>query len=562
MPRLFIYPKKGVPFIFDLLDKKVSIGRLPDNDIIIDDAYASGHHAFILPATPSGYAIKDNLSKNGTFINGIRITEETTLVRGDEICIGSTKIFFDKESTTSVEMTDEMLPASAVQSVIQLKKILPSIDTATIRKEPAGSAELEKLKLDYRYFPVLTQVSQALILHKPIEELLDEIMDLICKTLPMDRAILMLREGDPPDLIPKVVRIADPNLVAQKIQVSRCIIDIVLAENSSVLTYDAQIDPRFRSSESIIQSNIHSAMCVPLWNNRAIIGVIYADRILHLERFSEEDLKLLTLLSNLAAVKIENAKLIQQAIEKEKMDRELALASQIQKDFLPKRNPECDSFDLAGYNQTCYQVGGDYYDFINIDDRRMAIIVADVSGKGVSASLLMASLRAAIYAELNPEYSLEKLGCRLNDFVHHSSSASNFITFFLLELDRETGELKYLNAGHNPPLILTKDGQVKRLESSGFCLGMFPSVKYEVGCDRLEVGDLVVLYTDGITESRNQNKEEFGEERLIEVVRKNMQLPAQKMIETVLVEVNKFSSDKEPDDDRTLVIIKRIAGPS
>ncbi|MGB9906278.1 MAG: SpoIIE family protein phosphatase [Candidatus Saccharicenans sp.] len=562
MPRLFIYPKNGAPLIYDFRDKQVSIGRLPDNDIIIDDAYISGHHALILPAGESRYFIKDNLSKNGTLINGLKITEETLLLRGDEIGIGSTKIFFDKESTTSVEMIDEKLPENSVQSVIRLNKILPPTDTATIKKELAGSVEMEKLKLDYRYFPVLTQVSQALILHKPIDELLDEIMDLICKTLPMDRAILMLKEGNPPDLVPKEVRIADPNLITQKIQVSRCIIDIVLAENSSVLTYDAQIDPRFRASESIVQSNIHSAMCVPLWNNRAIIGVIYADRILHLERFSEEDLKLLTLLSNLAAIKIENARLIQQAIEKEKMERELALASQIQKDFLPRQNPKCDKFDMAGYNLTCYQVGGDYYDFINIDDHRMAIVVADVSGKGVSASLLMASLRAAIYAELSPEYSLERLGRRLNDFVHHSSSASNFITFFLLELDRETGEIKYLNAGHNPPLILTKDGQVKRLESCGFCLGMFPSVKYEVSSDRLEVGDLAVLYTDGITESRNQDKEEFGEERLIEAVRKNSKLPAQKMLEMILGEVNKFSQGIEPDDDRTLVIVKRTAGPS
>lgn len=150
----------------------------------------------------------------------------------------------------------------------------------------------------------------------------------------------------------------------------------------------------------------------------------------------------------------------------------------------------------------------------------------------------------------------------MNDFVHHSSSASNFITFFLLELDKETGDMKYLNAGHNPPLILTKDGQVKRLESCGFCLGMFPSVKYQVCSHRLEVGDLAVLYTDGITLSRNQDKEEFGEERLMEVVRKNSQLPAQKMIEMILGEVNKFSKGIEPDDDRTLVIVKRIARPS
>lgn len=560
MPRLFIYPKKGEAAIFELLDRQVSVGRLPDNDIVIEDPYASGHHAFIIPHE-SGYAIRDNLSKNGTFVNGRKISEEIPLRRGDEICIGSTRIFFDKESTTSVEMTDEQLPASAVQSVIQINKILPPTDTATIKKEPSIIPDLERLKLDYRFFPVLSQVSQALILHKPIDELLEEIMDLICKTLPMDRAILMLQEGTPPDLVPKVVRIADPTLVSQKIQVSRCILDMVLAENSSVLTIDAQVDPRFQASESIIQTNTHSAMCVPLWNHREIIGVIYADRIFHLDRFSEEDLKLLTLLSNLAAIKIENAKLIQQAIEKEKMERELALASQIQKNLLPGKNPECENYDIAGCNLTCYQVGGDYYDFIEITPDRMAILVADVSGKGVSAALLMASMRAAIHAELRPDYRPEDLASRLNDFVHRSSSSSNFITFFLMDLEKKTGDIRYINAGHNPPLILGRKGQVSRLESCGFCLGMFPSVNYEPCATRLEAGEVAILYTDGITESRNKNKEEFGEDRLIQTAQKYLDLPAQKMIEFILAEVDKFSEGLEPDDDRTLVIIKRTAGP-
>ncbi|MCR4396308.1 MAG: SpoIIE family protein phosphatase, partial [Candidatus Saccharicenans sp.] len=311
----------------------------------------------------------------------------------------------------------------------------------------------------------------------------------------------------------------------------------------------------------IIQSNIHSAMCVPLWNNRVIIGVIYADRILHLERFSEEDLKLLTLLSNLAAIKIENARLIQQAIEKEKMERELALASQIQKNLLPGKNPECENYDIAGYNLTCYQVGGDYYDFIEITPERLAIVIADVSGKGVSAALLMASLRAALQAELGPDYRLEALASRLNNFVHRSSSSSNFITFFLLELKKNTGEIKYINAGHNPPLILDRKGQITKLESCGFCLGMFPSIEYEPCVARLEAGEVAILYTDGITESRNKNEEEFGEDRLIRATQQYIDLPAHKMIDFILAEVDKFSEGLEPDDDRTLVIIKRTAGP-
>lgn len=296
-----------------------------------------------------------------------------------------------------------------------------------------------------------------------------------------------------------------------------------------------------------------------LWNNREIIGIIYADRISLMNRFSEDDLKLLTLLSNLAAVKIENARLIQKSIEKEKMERELALASQIQKDFLPKKNPECDNFDIAGTNITCYQVGGDYYDFINIDHSRMAIIIAGVSGKGVSASLLMASLRAGIYSDINPQYNLEAMASKLNDFVHQSSASNSYITFFFCELNKKSGEIKYINAGHNPPLILDKKGKVKRLESCGLCLGMFPSIKYEVRSTELQVGDLAVLFTDGITESRNKNKEEFGEERLLAVLKKNNKLAAQKLIEKVCSEVDEFSAGMEPEDDRTLVIIKRLA---
>jgi len=558
MTKLFVYPGKGEGFVFNLKGEKVSIGRLSDNDIPIDDAYSSGHHAVILP-TQSGYAIRDNGSKNGTFLNDKKIMAETELKRGDEILIGSTRIIFDLELKTDVEVTEEQLPASNVQSVIQVKKILKTPDIETTLREFAAAPDIHKLRSDFKFFSVLSEVSQALILHKPIDELLEEIMDLICQNLPMDRGILMLEEGSPPQLVPRVVRIVNKNLKTQRIQVSRSIIDVVRDKNSSVLTYDAQADPRFQASESIIQSNIHSAMCVPLWNNKEIIGIIYADRISIMDRFSEDDLKLLTLLSNLAAVKIENARLIQKAIEKEKMERELALASQIQKDFLPKKNPECDNFDLAGMNLTCYQVGGDYYDFIDIDPCRMAIIIADVSGKGVSASLLMASLRAAIYADLNPEYKLESMASKLNDFVHRSSASNSFITFFFCELNKKNGEIRYINAGHNPPLILDKKGQVRRLESCGLCLGMFPSVNYEACQAELQIGDVAVFFTDGITESRNIKNEEFGEERLLNVLKNNSRLSAQKLIEKICAEVDEFSAGVEPDDDRTLVIIKRIA---
>lgn len=382
-------------------------------------------------------------------------------------------------------------------------------------------------------------------------------MDMICENLPMDRGILMLKEGNPPQFIPKVIRVNNEKLKNQKIQVSQSIINMATSKHSSVLSYDAQADPRFSARDSILKFNIHSAMCVPLWNNREIIGIVYSDRISLLDQFTDEDLKMMTLISNLAAVKIENARLIEKAIEKEKMEKELDLAAKIQSDFLPKKSPDCENFEIAGHNVPCYQVGGDYYDFIEIDPCRLGIAIADVSGKGVSASLLMASVRAALHSEVYANYKLDEMAARLNDFVHRSSAPNSFITFFFCELNKKNAELKYINAGHNPPLILDKKGKINRLESCGFCLGMFPSTHYEVKSVSLSPGEMAVLFTDGITESRSEKNEEFNEERLVSFIRKHAKLPAQKIMEKIYEEVGLFASGCSQMDDMTLVIIKR-----
>jgi serine phosphatase RsbU (regulator of sigma subunit) len=306
------------------------------------------------------------------------------------------------------------------------------------------------------------------------------------------------------------------------------------------------VDPRFKGRESIINSGIHSAICVPLWNNKEIIGMIYADRLSLLREFTEEDLRLLTLLSNLAAVKIENAILIEQAIEKEKMERELQLAVQIQKDFLPRTSPSCENFDIAGKNVPCHQVGGDYFDFISIDPRRLGITVADVSGKGVSASLLMASLRAALHSEVHPRFQMAAMTAKLNDFVHQSSAVNTFITFFFCDLDTGTGALTYVNAGHNPPLVFGKDGKTRFLEGTGLCLGMLPKMTYEVRRHDLKSGDIFMLFTDGITESRNKDNEEFGSERLAEICRRNAGESAQELMNAVFRELEAFTGKAPP----------------
>jgi len=560
MSKLFIYPQKGESFTFVLKDKKISIGRSKENDIFINDPFCSGKHVFIYPLSEGSYVIRDNNSKNGTFLNGRKISSEVRLNPGDEILIGSTRMSFEKEKVSNVEVTDTPSSSTNINTIMHLKEILKKPDVQTTIRADISSFDLEKIKSEHKAFAILSEVSKELIFHRPLDELLDHIMNIICQYLPMDRGIMMLKEGNPPQLMPKVVRINNERLKKQKIQVSETIINMAMKKHSSVLTHDAQSDPRFKSRESIIRSNIHSAMCVPLWNNKEIIGIIYSDRILLLEQFSEDDLKLLTLLSNLAAVKIENAILFEKAIEKEKMEKELALASQIQKDLLPKDNPEVESFEIAGSNTPCYQVGGDYYDYIPIDSERMGITIADVSGKGVGASLLMASLRAALYSEIHPQYKLEEMASKLNNFVHRSSALNSFITFFYCEINKKTGQLRYINAGHNPPFIIDRKGNVHQLECCGFCLGMFPSVAYQVKDSILNPGDLAFLFTDGIIECRNKKNEEFSCERLIDFIRKNSQLSACELLKKIESELRSFTSGADRMDDMTLVIIKRISG--
>jgi serine phosphatase RsbU (regulator of sigma subunit) len=557
MPILYVYPKKGELFHFPLKKQKISVGRSADNDISIHDPFSSGHHALIYPSE-TGYAVRDNNSKNGTFLNGNKILSETELNEGDEILIGSTRIIFNKELSTNVEVTDGPSSSANINTIMHLEEILKKPDISTI-KAAVKPFDIERIKSEHRSFSAISEVSKALILHMPLNELLEHIMDLIMENLPMDRGIMMLKEGNPAQLISKVVRINNKKFLNKKIQVSQSIINVAVDKHSAVLASDVQADPRFKSQESIIQLNIHSAMCVPLWNNKEIIGIIYSDRISILEKFSDEDLRLLTLLSNLAAVKIENAKLIDQSIEKEKMEKELSLASQIQKDFLPKENPSCKNFEIAGNNIPCYQVGGDYYDFISINPSCLGIIVADVSGKGVSASLLMASLRAALHSDIHPQYKLAKMTAKLNDFIHRSSPINSFITFFFCELDKKSGELRYINAGHNPPLILDKRGKIHRLGSCGLCLGMFPSQVYKVKKVTLNSGDTAVIFTDGITESRNKENKDFEDRGLIKALRKHSKLSAQKILEKIYKELDSFTSGADQMDDMTLVIIKRVS---
>jgi len=286
MPTLYVYPKQGPPSTLPLDKDAITVGRSADNDVVLVDPFCSGRHAVIF-RTPTGFGVRDNGSKNGTYVNGRRIGEPHELRRGDEILVGSARLIYDRPQMAAVEVMEIARSTTNINTAVPSQDMISRPPSAG-RSTPLGEADV---MTERRLLSVLGEVSQALLLHKPLQELMEHIMDLIVEHLPMDRGLIMLREGDPAELVPRVARVTDPQLQNRKIQVSRAVMCMAFDQHLSVLTSDAALDPRFQARDSIISAGIRSVMCVPLWTIKDVIGVIYADRIALREPFTEEDLR-------------------------------------------------------------------------------------------------------------------------------------------------------------------------------------------------------------------------------------------------------------------------------
>lgn len=554
MAVLYIYPNLGEPWTLELERERIALGRAATNEIALADPSCSSHHATVERRGES-FIIRDEGSKNGTFVNNRRVREPTPLLPGDEISLGSTTIVFDRAKMPQVTVVDMPASSSDASAAVPFREILDQSSVTDVRASrlsvPADIRE------ENRILQVIVRVSEALGAHKPLQELLENILDLVAENLPLDQCVLMLRGHAGPALETRAARIRGPwpgGQERREIQVSRSIISMAYDRHLAVLFSAAEaVDP----SVSVIRLGIKSALCVPIGDDEEVIGVLYADRHARSEPFEDADLRLLTLLASTAAVKIQQARQVEALVTAQRTKRELQIAADIQRDFLPRALPSCEGFGMAGRAVSCLEVGGDYYDAICFGGQRLGLAVADVSGKGVGAALLMASLRAWLRAELGHETPLPELAAKLNDFVFESSDIRSFITFFFAELDRDTGALRYVNAGHNPALLVGRDGVVRELAGTGLGLGMFAGRPYDVGTAALGPGEVLLMYTDGITESRNAAGEEFGVQGLAGAVAAALDRDAQDILEAVFRRLADFTGCAEPEDDRTLVVVKR-----
>ena len=551
MPQLIVKNSGVTAHRIPLTRLRTTIGRSARSDVCIPDAFASRLHAEVRQEGDS-YWLQDLGSANGTRYNGSLVTVPLPITSGGEIQIGETTIIFDDDrpdrvsgATLITDNTEALNPANTI--------------SFAHRKNPTTEILESQFSSRTDLLGLISKVGVALLSSSGLDETLNQVASLVFDAVPAERVVIMLRD-DKSDggMNIAVARVRGQEAPISEVRISRTVMDEVMKNGKSVLTSDAQHDPRY-ASQTMALLGIRSVLAVPLSvDERDVFGIIYADSPTHERNFTEEHLDILTTLASVASIRVENATLLDERIQRERMERELELATEIQQRFQPSGPPIVDGYEFQGISFSCYEIGGDYYDFIAHHDGRMLIALGDVSGKGTAAALLMSSLHAAIHAQVAAERSLHETITSVNQYLAENTPTNRFVTLFIAELDPVSGTLRYINAGHNPPLIGRNDGTIEQLSSGGFPLGILPSAEFEVGEIQLQRGEVLVVYSDGVSEANNLQEEEFGVERLSDVIRRNLTSSAAGIRDKVESALSAFTQTAPANDDITLVIAKRV----
>lgn len=551
-PRLYVTSITGTRSIFPLTASLVKLGRNAENHVVLNDPSISRFHAEIRPQN-SGFVIVDIGSKNGTTVNGERIREHK-LVQGDRIQLGSNPIH---SIVFSLQDLDE-----AALSVM------------------ATPDEASASKVSSHHLRMLLEVSKALSSSLVLNDVLNRVMDAVMELTGADRGVLMLRDASGELQFSMARSMSENVLEDKKYRLSRSAIQRVVDTGESVIVCDSERDQSLRDQKSVIALNLKTIMCVPLKKYRpgldgsgpisgiepaeengrpsfSAIGLIYVDKQTVTQIFSPEDLELFETLVGHAGIAIENARLHQEEMEKHRLEDELKIAREIQQTLLPKKAPQLDHTRFAGINIPCRAIGGDYYDYMQLGEGRVGVVIADVSGKGPSAALLTSMVQGIFLAEASTEKSAATTVARVNHHLSKKNPSGKFVTVFYGIID-DTGCFSYCNAGHNPPLLVSAAGEVKELKEGGMVLGVFDGVPYEQGQVEWELGDRLIFFTDGVTEAQSTTAEDFGDERLIELVLASRSLSAEEMKEQVMHQLMEFTAGAVQHDDITLVVAERI----
>ncbi|MFN7987687.1 MAG: SpoIIE family protein phosphatase [Thermoanaerobaculia bacterium] len=529
----------------------LNLGRSSTNDVFLADRTLSRVHAR-LDQKPEGLVLTDLGSRNGTQLNGARIVEPTVVRAGDRIVLGETTIDVFEEVLTGTRVVIDAPEDRLDRTMISTADVLATFRRPAAR-EVTDAAELKRLAMSLQ---ILNEVSLALLTDIPVSELSNLILEKLFSYLEPDRGLLMLRDGQG-ELRPEAFRFAD-GIDPSDIRLSRTLVDAVTGQQRGVLMIDTATDAKIGTAESIRLQGITSCLAAPLLVDEKVIGLVYLEARLGRKSFTEEDLRLLTSLANTAAIKIQNTKLQEAAAAKLRIEREMALAWDVQRRLFPEEAPDLPHSELFGRTLPSRTVSGDYYDFFLRNDGTVDIVVADVCGKGMAASILAASVQSAFQAWAAENFPPDRVCARLNDLVHRRTSPEKFVTFIAALYDPESGSVVYANAGHNPGIVLRGAGGHELLPAQGPPLGLFPGRRYGSAALTLAPGDLLVLYTDGVTEAANPDDEEFGLDRLVALARSVADRPLAEVEKAIGEGLAAFACGVPFHDDRTIVLLRRL----
>jgi serine phosphatase RsbU (regulator of sigma subunit) len=530
-----------------LVKAPLSLGRSADNDLAYpDDPWLSRFH-LTFTRHDGGWWVKDCSSRNGTIVNTTSLKEPRLIKAGDRIYAGHLTI---DVCDTPVEVKPPVISFVPDEDGGGTREatIVTSLDKLLSMTGATPIPETGLSLTSARVVGALLKAGQELAGHRPLDALFDVILNLSLSAVDAKRGVILTLE-DKGELVVRASK-------GEGFSISTAVRDRVIKGRTSLVLSDAQRDDALRRQDSILMHQVRSMIAVPLQTGDRVIGLIYVDNSSVIRHFSHEDLDLLTVMANVAAIRIENARLAEIEQSEKLMELELAQASEIQQTLLPASAPPFEGFDLAGLNRSCRTVGGDYYDFLPYQDGRMGLAVGDVSGKGFPAALLMSSLQARVQMLRETMPEPDKAVATLNRSMAERCPAGKFITFFFGLLDRDGGFV-YSNAGHNYPLILRASGQVEQLLGNGLVMGLFQSVFYPLKSTRLEHGDLLALYSDGVTEAAGENETEFGEDGLAAFLQKNHQLCCDELVQRLVEHVRTFRGTSSFTDDFTVLLVKR-----
>ena len=549
---------------YPLAGQRAIMGRHPDCDIVLDVGAVSRQHAQIVIVNDE-FFVEDLESRNGTFVNGQLVRGRKLLQENDRVKICDLLFSFHHGLPPPGGGKEPQPPSSSGSSVALImddgdakssnSTIMSTLDLKSSRSGTARAVTVNpELKLR-AMLEITRNLSSALTLDDVLPKILDSLFKIFNQA---DRGFVILQEREGAPLVLKAAKNRRPGQ-DDTIRASRTIVNQAMTLKEAILSADAASDTRFDSSQSIADFRIRSMMCAPLVHSEGhALGVIQIDTLDQRSPFHQDDLDVLASVASQAAFAVENAQLHESALKRQALERDLQLAHKVQQGFLPSAPPSVEGYEFFNFYEAANQVGGDYFDYVPLPGRRLALVVADVSGKGMPAALLMAKLSAETRFTLVSEPDPAAAMNRLNDGFCGSGWEDRFVTMCLAVIDLSTHEVRLVNAGHMAPFLRHANRQVEPVgaDETGIPLGVSDGFEYTPYSLKLAPGEGLALFTDGFSEAMNKDNELYGLER-IETQLRGEARSVRQLAEHLLADVKRFVGQRSQSDDMCLLCFGR-----